>query len=264
MARLKGCCCCGLRGGAKSVGVFFLVISLLMLIGVIVAWAVCYSVPTESQGFGVDTSEGTFGLNVGESRSVIGGRSEKVELNLGKLGRYGASVSDRGHVSLHTPGGELRSDNNHLVPGLDGLAKGVQIALICCTVYVLLAVIFNSLLIHGVEYDSSCAVLAWLVFYGIHFVLHSIAVVGALIACLVMVGSVNVNGVILPGIIGGVVDIGVCVLLWFWWVLVLTFYRELRDATRGFKYQREVSLQDSPTPLVCTPNGQLIKAEECA
>ena len=260
---LKGCCCCGLRGGAKAVGVFFLIISLLMLVGVIVGWALLLQVPTESQGFGVDTPEGTFGVKIGESSSIFNGRSGNVQVNLGKLGTYGATVSDSGRVSLQSPGGGLSSDHDHLVAGLDGVPRAAQIGLIVCTVYVLLTVSFNSLLIHGTEYDSSCAVLAWLVFYGIHFVLHSLSAVCGFIGCLALMGSADVHGAAVPGVIGASLGLGVSALLWFWWVLVLTFYRELRDATRGFKYHREVSLSEPPTPLVRAPTAQR-KAEECA
>ena len=262
---LSGCCCCGLRGGAKAVGVFFLIITLLQLIGVITAWVLCVSVTTDSQGVGFDSPEGRFGISARETKSILGGDGGDLELNLGKLGKFGVSASQDGRVSLHTPGGDLsNSRRRHDVPGLDYLDGNEQVALIISTVYVLLCVSFNSMLIHGADHDSRCAVLSWVIFYGIHFVLWSIYALFGLIVGGVFLGG-GADGVGLALLVSAGVTLPIMALLWFWWALVLTFHRELRDGTRGFKYHREVSMHEPPTALVTGPAvQQKQKAEQYA
>lgn len=234
---------------------FFLVLTLKALVGVIVVWALCLSVPTQSQGFGVDTREGTFGMQVSETHSALGGEGVRMRVNLGELGSFGSSVSSNGRVSVHSPGGDLDSDGNRNVdvPGIEWMKSEYQVVLIAVTVYVLLSVIFNSMLIHGTDHDSSCAVLGWLVFYGILFVLKSVGCVAGLIYGFTLAGS---DGGI-PALCGAaLVLLLVNALVWYWWALVMTFHQELCEGTRGYKYQRDLSLQGPPTLSVPSPDGR--------
>ena len=97
--------------------------------------------------------------------------------------------------------------------------------------YLLLYVVFNSLLIQGVNSSSRGLVLAWLIFHGIIHGLQSLAVVG-----LIIVGIASheplfyLAAALLAGLVG---------LFWYWFAVVLTHYNEMMS-NDGFVYQQHV------------------------
>ena len=93
-----------------------------------------------------------------------------------------------------------------------------------------LHIIFNSLLVHGVDKNNRGMLLAWLIYSGISHGLESIAVVVMFIfACLM--------GLVLPVVLvlAGAGLIGV---FWYWFVVVLHCYLEMREEN-GFVYGKQ-------------------------
>jgi len=100
---------------------------------------------------------------------------------------------------------------------------------VLCYAQLLLYIVFNSLLIQGVNSSSRGMVLAWLIFHGIIHGIQSLAIVALIILGIVYnVPLLYLAAAIVAGLVG---------LFWYWYVVVLTHYNEMRS-NDGFVYQQ--------------------------
>ena len=111
-----------------------------------------------------------------------------------------------------------------------GVAGGEIVALVLQLLATILHLVFNSLLVHGVEKNNRGMLLAWIIYSGIINGLQSLAVgIGFVLLC--------VLGLLWPVLL----MLGVAALVgvfWYWFVVVLHCYLEMREEN-GFVYGKQ-------------------------
>lgn len=114
----------------------------------------------------------------------------------------------------------------------NGMASGVVVQLVFQFATSILAIIMNSLLVHGVNKNSRGMMLAWLIFTGIITGLQSIGIaIFFIIACISGVWWLVLLVLGLAGLVG---------VFWYWFVVVLHCYQDMRE-NNGFVYGNQAN-----------------------
>ena len=114
-----------------------------------------------------------------------------------------------------------------LVQGNSRITSEAMVQIVFQFVGCILHLVFNALLVHGVNTNKRGMILAWLIYTGIITGLQSLGVaIGFIISCIA-----GIWWLILI-VVGVAALVGLC---WYWFVVVLHFYQETREQT-GFVY----------------------------
>jgi len=203
---MKTCCCgCSLQSGTMAIGITFLVLTTLQLIGVLGGWVYVITIARDTDVSSNDVGFSARGVHHSTPFGSTGSEERQIQ-------------------NLH----EVVTEVRRLV--LFPLELGLGIA----TGVILLHLLFNSLLIHGVNNLSVGLIMAWLVFYAINNVIGGIGGIGLLVFAFT-----GATSFIFPGLF----SLAMNALMWYLWAVVLFHYRQVQEQVGGFQYRRDIDLQ---------------------
>jgi len=214
---LKSCCCCRLREGSLSIGIIFLVLTILGIFCSIPNW-----------------------LQLAEDEAAL----EEYH----RFHPNGTDTAERLNMNITVTESDVSSAEH---------VRLTRVQVVCTALEMVLALVFNSLLIHGVRRSVPVLLLAWLVYYVIIFVIFSLGGVALIIFGILIAaagtdqdpffvkdaGLVPMFSALFA--VGGLVVLGMAAFMWYLWVVVFSYHRELRDRSEGV-HKRDVLMEDRP------------------